>query len=339
MKPLIGITMGDPGGIGPEIVLKSLFKKRLHRKARYLIFGDFEVLERYRKPLKWARIHLDDMRLARQRQLFNQPVSVLDFQKIKKNLHLGRFDVRYGKASLDYLSHAVRMAKRGVLDALITCPINKQSIQKAIHSRKIIGHTEFLAQKTKTKKVALMMVYENLRAVHVTSHVPLRDVHRFVTKRRVFDVIELAAEGLKRIGIHKPRMAVCGLNPHSGERGKLGKEEIREIGPAIRLAQRKGYDVKGPFSGDVIWSKVRDKEFDVGIAMYHDQGQIPIKLAGFHFRKKKKSKIQGVNVTLGLPFIRTSVDHGTAYDIAGKGVASEGSLVNAIELAHRMIQK
>jgi len=265
---------------------------------------------------------------------------------VKKNCHLHLFGdfslVKPAvpppsrlKARRQFLEQAVRRALSGRIDALVTCPLPKFKFQN-----KVIGHTEYIQYLTKAKKTALMMVHDTLRAVHVTSHIPLRDVSKKITKKRLLEVIHLTRQGANDLGIKNPRILVCGLNPHAGEHGQLGREENLQIRPAVRHAQKQGVRVEGPASADVVWPQVKGGLYDVGIAMYHDQGQIPVKLSGFSPSKKKgRFAVSGVNLTLGLPIIRTSVNHGTAYDIAGKGIAAPNSPLDAIKLAVQMVRR
>jgi 4-hydroxythreonine-4-phosphate dehydrogenase len=230
----------------------------------------------------------------------------------------------------------VRACLKKRIHAMVTAPINKRSFLMGGWGKKYVGHTEMLAGLTRVTDYALMMVVGRLRAVHVTSHIPLKEVAKSITAARVSATIRLTHHGLRQLGFFKPRIAVCGLNPHAGDGGVLGKEEAGAIFPAVKKCRQNGILVDGPLSADTLWPQVAGGLYDAGVAMYHDQGQIPIKLFGFQFEKGKEVLTRGVNVTLGLPIIRTSVAHGTAYDIAGRGVASEGSLLEAIRMAVAM---
>jgi len=337
MKTTIGLTMGDPAGVGPEIVLKVLRHPWVKKKCRLIVYGDARFLKSTDATLLKSRLSF--------RKLF-QNAHLVDLKNIKPGtVKNGIPSKAGGRASGEYIKAAVLDAQAGGIQALVTAPINKVSFRMGGWGKQFVGHAEMLANLTHSKSFALMLVCGNVRAVHVTSHVPLRKVSSLITKKRVVETIKLAHHGLKRLGFRYPRIAVCALNPHAGEKGLLGEEEIRKIEPAIQACRRSGLNVKGPFPSDSLWPQVHNKTFDIGVAMYHDQGQIPVKFRGFQFQKVQSIKtsrhaiIHGVNVTLGLPFIRTSVDHGTAYEIAGKGIASEHSLVDAIKLAVDMVHR
>jgi len=337
MKTLIGLTMGDPAGVGPEIVLKALRHPWVKKNCRSIVYGDARFLKSTGGAFLKSRFSI---------QKLLQDTRIVDLKNIKpKAVKNGVPSKAGGQASGDYIKAAVVDAKAGHIQALVTAPINKVSFRMGGWGKQFVGHTEMLARLTQSKSFALMLVCGNVRAVHVTSHVPLRMVSSLITKKRVADTIKLAHHGLKLMGFQFPRIAVCALNPHAGEDGLLGDEEQKKIEPAIQACRRSGLNVKGPFPSDSLWPQVNNKIFDIGVAMYHDQGQIPVKFCGFKFQQDRSINarqpviIRGVNVTLGLPFIRTSVDHGTAYDIAGKGIASEHSLVDAIKLAVDMVHR
>ncbi len=298
MKPRIGITIGDPAGVGPEIVRKALHRPDVLQICVPVTFGDLGVPS-------------------------------------NKSFRYGVATAANGKASGIYIEAAIQAALTKQIDAVVTAPINKQSFRMGGWGKKFTGHTEMFAKLTGARRVALMLVHGPLRAVHVTSHIPLKKVASALTVSRVLETILLTHQALRKMGIKNPRIAVCGLNPHAGDGGLLGKEERTVIAPAIRKAKQKKVRAEGPLSADTVWPLVRDGVYDAGVAMYHDQGQIPIKLSSFS-STGKNTLVRGVNVTLGLPIVRTSVAHGTAYEIAGKGKASEESLVDAIKLAAKM---
>ncbi|MEM3693287.1 MAG: 4-hydroxythreonine-4-phosphate dehydrogenase PdxA [Candidatus Bathyarchaeia archaeon] len=339
MKPIIGITMGDPAGIGPEIVAKALSQPIVYEICRPLVIGDSNVMKMGIGVAKLGlRIHSIE-RLEEARFLFGT-MDVLDLHNVDvASLVLGKPQAMGGKASVEYVTKAVELAMEGKVQAIVTAPISKEAIRMA--GLPYTGHTELLAQLAGVKSVAMMLVTDSLRVVHVTTHVPLSQVPARIKKQRVLEVIMLTDEAMKALGIQKPRIAVAGLNPHAGEGGIFGREEIEEIEPAIEEGRRLGLEVSGPFPPDTIFARAAGGGFDAVIAMYHDQGHIAVKLLGFQWDEEKKgwTRISGVNVTLGLPFVRTSVDHGTAYGKAGRreGTADPGSLLEAIQLAAKLV--
>jgi 4-hydroxythreonine-4-phosphate dehydrogenase len=326
--PIIGITMGDPTGIGPEIIAKAFFGGEPFQVCRPVVFGDQDVLQRAIDTLGLemrieALVKIPEEGYHR-RKVFLVPVSRLETE----TLRVGKPDRECGEAMARYIEEAVKRTVEGTLDAITTCPINKQAINKAGYP--FSGHTEFLAHLTGAPEVAMMFVAPQWKVVLVTTHLPLHQVSKWITKPRILSKIRLVDEGLKQyFGMHRPRVAVLGLNPHCGEENLLGEEETREIVPAIQEARSYGIDVEGPFPADSFFNLSRPHAFDTVVAMYHDQGLIPIKMVDFR---------DAVNLTLGLPFIRTSVAHGTAYDIAGKGTADSTNLVKAIEVASKLLK-
>jgi 4-hydroxythreonine-4-phosphate dehydrogenase len=318
--PLIGITMGDPTGIGPEIIVKALSMDEPFQGCRPIVFGDREVLSRaiqiqsLSTTLEITEKIPEDGYLSG--KIFLLPVSRLDIT----SLRFGQPDRGCGEAMVRYIEEAVKWATRGTLDAITTCPINKQAINAAGYL--FPGHTELLGHLAQASPVAMMFLGSKWKIVLVTTHLPLKDVSRSITASRILSTLRLTDEGMKKyFGIPHPKMAVLGLNPHCGEGGLLGEEEKREVLPAIAEAKSLGMDVEGPFPADSFFSLSGRTVFDAVISMYHDQGLIPIKMLDFK---------EAVNFTLGLPFIRTSVDHGTAYDLAGKGLADPTNLVKAV---------
>jgi len=321
--PLIGITMGDPTGIGPEIITKVLSDEKSFQFCRPFVFGDREVL------LK--TIHM--MGLTTTVELFEEipeegylpnKIFLSPLSQLKAtSLQYGKPDRQCGEAMVTYIKGAVEWIQKGKLDAITTCPINKYAIHVAGYP--FSGHTELLAHLARTSSVAMMFLGSRWKVVLVTAHLPLKEVSKWITQSRILTTILITVEGLKRyFGIDHPKIAVLGLNPHSGEEGLLGEEEKKEILPAIHEAQSKGIEVEGPFPADSFFYVSTPSAFDAVISMYHDQGLIPIKMLDFK---------EAVNFTLGLPFIRTSVDHGTAYDIAGKGIADPTNLMKAMFMA------
>jgi 4-hydroxythreonine-4-phosphate dehydrogenase len=312
--------MGDPTGIGPEIIVKALSRKEPFQACRPIVFGDREVLSKaiqigsLSTTLEITEKIPKDGYLSG--KIFLLPVSRLDIT----SLRFGQPDRACGEAMVRYIEEAVKWATRGALDAITTCPINKQAINAAGYS--FPGHTELLGHLAHASPVAMMFLGSKWKIVLVTTHLPLKDVSRWITASRILSILRLTDEGMKKyFGIPHPKMAVLGLNPHCGEGGLLGEEEKREVLPAIAEAKSLGMDVEGPFPADSFFSLSGRTVFDAVISMYHDQGLIPIKMLDFK---------EAVNFTLGLPFIRTSVDHGTAYDLAGKGLADSTNLVKAV---------
>ncbi len=326
LLPLIGITMGDPTGIGPEIVIKALSSAPLYSICRPLVLGDAAILEREKQLLnsgiKLNIIHSITDAAFRYGTLDLMALSTLN----PKTALFGHPTNETGKAMGSYIVRAVTMALAGELHAVVTGPINKKSLQVAGYP--FPGHTEMLAHLTHSSDVVMMLAGETLRVVLVTIHCALNQVPLLITVDNIVKTILIAAAGLQRyFSLPAPRIAVASLNPHAGEDGLFGVEEQEIIRPAIQRAQQQGVNATGPYPADTLFHHAAGGAFDAVVCMYHDQGLIPLKL--LHFA-------DGVNITLGLPIIRTSVDHGTAYDIAGKGIANPASLVSAIATAARM---
>jgi 4-hydroxythreonine-4-phosphate dehydrogenase len=322
-RPVIGITMGDPCGIGAEVIVKALADGRLRRGARFVVFGLSEQLA-YTADLLEA-----DFQFLRDRhegvRRFVHDLVVLDYDEIALPAVMPRGPSRIGgQASMAFCLDAIEAAKNRLLDAIVTAPISKTSWRLAGHG-KYPGHTELLAEKCRARHVAMMFVSPRLKVSLATIHVGLMDIRNRLTIGCVFNPIDLSSAALREwFGIEHPRIAVAGLNPHAGEDGSFGDEEERIIAPAILLAREAGIDASGPFPADTLFVRALDGHYDCVVAMYHDQGLIPVKLLGWR---------EAVNLTLGLPIIRTSPDHGTAFDIAGKNKADPSSMIAAIELA------
>jgi 4-hydroxythreonine-4-phosphate dehydrogenase len=317
--------MGDPAGIGPEIILKALAQEAVYRQAIPLVIGDGAILGRAKGYVGMAvpirRIESPGGVIGR----FGA-VQVLDLKNVDPDqCPPGVLSAAAGRAAVEYVWKAIDLAQAGELDAVVTAPLNKEAMHLAGYS--FAGHTEIFAERTGTRKYALMLVAGRFRVLHVSTHVSLREACDRVKKERVLQVVRLAHDVGGAWDLRRPRIAVAGLNPHAGEQGLFGREEQEEIGPAVQAARTEGIDVSGPFPPDTLFYRASRGEFDFIVAMYHDQGHIPLKLRSFD---------RGVNVTVGLPIIRTSVDHGTAFDIAGKGTASPRSLLEAIRVAIRM---
>jgi len=328
-RPVIGLTMGDPLGIGPEIIVRSLRHQHLLRDARYVIYGINQTLAREAETIgiepDWFRVAADSPRAERP---VSEPVLVLDHHELEPPHTASRGPTKVGgRASKAFVEEAIEDLKRPAghprrIDAVVTAPISKESWQLAGYNWP--GHTELFAHRFSSSCTAMMFVSPRLRVILATAHIPLMSVRDVLTIGRVFDPIDLGHRACRELGIESPRIAVTGLNPHAGEAGQFGDEERRLITPAIELAQRAGIDARGPFPADTIFIAAATGEYDLVVAMYHDQGLIPVKLLGWE---------SAVNWTVGIPAVRTSPDHGTAFDIAGRGKAREGSMVAAMELA------
>jgi 4-phospho-D-threonate 3-dehydrogenase / 4-phospho-D-erythronate 3-dehydrogenase len=333
MKPKIGISMGDPAGIGPEIIIKTLALKDVYNRCNPLVVGDAETMQNEVNALK-SSLKINAIQNVNDAKFEFGTVDVYDLKNVQNNeLQPGVVTAMAGKAAFEAVIQNIELALTHAIDATVTAPINKESIHKAGH--KYSGHTEIYADYTNTKKFAMLLADENFRVIHVSTHVSLRQACDLCKKDRVFEVITLLDDACKKFGIEKPRIAVAGLNPHAGENQLFGDEEVNEISPAIDQANKLGYTVEGPFPPDTMFVKAVQGKFDGCIAMYHDQGHIPFKLEGFKWDNEKETmkSVKGVNITLGLPIIRTSVDHGTAFEIAGQGIASADAMLVAIDYA------
>lgn len=337
-KPILGITMGDPSGIGPEIAVKALGKKEVYDICRPIIVGDGDAIKDAIRitglPLKIKAV--SDVQDAD----FNYgTIDLIDLKNVDISaLEYGKVSAMAGNAAFEAVKKVIELAMDKKIDATITGPLNKEALNLAGHH--FSGHTEIYAHFTKTQDYSMMLAHDNLRVVHVSTHVSLREACDRVKKDRVLKVIKLADDACRKIGISNPRIGVAGLNPHAGENGMFGNEEINEIIPAINEAKAHGINAEGPVPPDSLFSKARGGWYDIVVAMYHDQGHIPLKVVGFTWNEKsgKWDAISGVNITLGLPIIRSSVDHGTAFGKAGKGTASELSLIHAIEYGVKLAE-
>jgi 4-phospho-D-threonate 3-dehydrogenase / 4-phospho-D-erythronate 3-dehydrogenase len=332
-KPIIGITMGDPASIGPEIAVKALLNDRIHAICRPLLVGDAAVFNDIVKRLKLPVV-VNAITSVQAATFKPGTVDVLDLQNVDLGkLVFGEISAMAGNASFEAVKKVIDLALAGEVDATVTGPINKKSINEAGHH--FAGHTEIYAHYTGTKKYAMLLVEENMRVIHVSTHVSLRQACDLVKKERIIQVIELLHSGILQLGATNVKIGVAGLNPHAGDSGLFGTEDDEEIRPAVEEARKLGYDVDGPVPADTLFSKAATGTYGGIVAMYHDQGHIPFKLTGFKWNAEKKQmdSVKGVNITMGLPIIRTSVDHGTAFEIAGKGIASPDAMVLAIEAA------
>ncbi|MDD7305853.1 MAG: 4-hydroxythreonine-4-phosphate dehydrogenase PdxA [Peptoniphilaceae bacterium] len=317
----IAITMGDPSGIGPEIALKSLSRKS-NLRSRCIIYGSKNVLEYYKDLLK---IDIDINYLTKNERFDENKINSIDIGNYEE-MKIGQVNPSAGKFSYKYIEKAIKDDLEKKVSAVVTCPINKEALNKA--GIPYQGHTEIFAALTKTKSYSMMLWSEKLIVDHVSTHVPLKEACDLVKKDRVLECIELLSKAVKKLRGENYKLAVAGLNPHASENSLFGDQEKMEISPAVLEAQKKGIPVEGPISPDTVFFKAANGIYDGVVCMYHDQGHIPLKILDFY---------NGVNVTLGLPIVRTSVDHGTAFDIAGNGIANEASLIKAIELAEKLI--
>jgi 4-hydroxythreonine-4-phosphate dehydrogenase len=324
--PLIAVTMGDPAGVGPEIIAKTFAEEGFREHNRALVIGDPHILERAAKLLELPLLRVNEISSPEQAALEVGSVDVLAVGEVPRNLPFGELDARAGEAAFRYLQRATELASAGRVGAIATAPLNKEAMHLAGH--KYPGHTEILAELTNTQDYAMMLVTEELKVIHVSTHVSLREAIERVKPQRELAVIRLADAALRKLGVESPKVAVAGLNPHAGENGLFGIEDIECIAPAVEAArENEGIEASGPYPPDTVMMRARRGEFDIVVVQYHDQGHIPVKLMGFE---------SGVNVTVGLPFFRTSVDHGTAFDIAGRGEADHASMRAAIDLARNL---
>jgi len=327
MKNWLGITLGDVTGVGPEVTLKALATEAAADDYKYLLIGDEKILARLNAklalhlPLKAFSSYVDNDRFF----------VVNSGEPLPENLPAGSPPA--ANASISWLHDGGQRCLRGELDGIVTAPVNKESIIRSGH--KFVGQTEFLSDLAGTKRTAMMLLGTDergrwLRVALATVHIAIKSVPEKLTPEKITLAIELAAQSCRDLGLPRAKVAVCGLNPHAGEGGEFGDEEITTIGPVVKDMQKKGFDVIGPLSGDTVFHYALKGDFDAVVAMYHDQGLAPLKAVAFD---------SGINWTLGLPFIRTSPDHGTAYDIAGKGIANPGSMIAAIRLAKQLAKK
>ena len=330
---VIAISMGDPAGIGPEICIKALQNKNVYERCKPIDVGDAGVMQQASDLLN-SGLNINAVSSVKEAKFQFGTVDVYDLKNVNMNeLQPGVVSAMAGNAAFEAVQKVIELALENEVDATVTAPINKASIHKAGHH--FSGHTEIYAHYTNTSKYAMLLADENLRVIHVTTHVSLRRACDLCKKERVLEVISLLDNACKQFGIPQPRIAVAGLNPHAGENGLFGDEEINEIIPAIEEANRNGFIVEGPVPPDTMFVKAVQGKYDGCVAMYHDQGHIPFKLEGFKWDNEKQTmkSVKGVNITLGLPIIRTSVDHGTAFEIAGKGIASADAMMVALDYA------
>ncbi len=323
----LAVTMGDPAGIGPEIIIKAALKLKEEIAAKRMalvVLGSAEALSNSCRQLQ---IEEKDL-----------PLKMIDVGPVPGDIVTGQISAVGGEWAYRAVKKAAELVQAGEADAIVTAPLSKEALHMAGHHFE--GHTELLAHLTGQRDAVMMLAHGPMRVTHVTTHCAIADVPKRLTPERLRRVFGVTLEALECLGFEKPRLGVAGLNPHSGEGGILGKEDDTIIAPIIKEFNAAGYDLTGPVPGDTVFIKLRANQFDAVVAMFHDQGHIPVKLLGFDVDPAtgKWQAISGVNVTLGLPILRTSVDHGTAFDIAGKGIANPDSLVDAAEYALKLLE-
>lgn len=340
--PIVGITMGDPAGNGPEITVKALSDPALYERCRPIVIGDAKMIEQAKGFVHHPEIEVHPVSSVSEACFKPGTIDVyhMDLVKDVSAFKIGEVSVEGGNAAFQSVKKVIELGMAGEVDATVTNALNKEAMNLALapQGMHFDGHTEIYATYTHTKRYAMMLAFHDFRVVHVSTHCSLREACDRVKKNRVLEVIELGNQACLDLGIEHPRIAVAGLNPHCGEHGLFGTEEQTEIGPAIEAAKAEGIDAIGPCPPDSVFSEMHGGWYDMTVCMYHDQGHIPTKVLGFVYDRERQQwkAVEGVNVTLGLPIIRTSVDHGTGFALAGKGTSNELSLVNAIDYALRM---
>ena len=341
-RPIVGITMGDPAGNGPEITVKALSDPSLYERCRPIVVGDAKMIEQAKGFVHHPEIEVHPVSSVSEAYFKPGTIDVyhMDLVKDISAFKIGEVSAEGGMAAFQSVKKVIELAMTGEVDATVTNALNKEAMNIALapQGMHFDGHTEIYATYTHTKRYAMMLAFHDFRVVHVSTHCSLREACDRVKKDRVLEVIELGNQACLDLGIEHPRIAVAGLNPHCGEHGLFGTEEQTEIGPAIEAAKAEGINAIGPCPPDSVFSEMHGGWYDMTVCMYHDQGHIPTKVLGFVYDRERQQwkAVEGVNVTLGLPIIRTSVDHGTGFALAGKGTSNELSLVNAIDYALRM---
>jgi 4-phospho-D-threonate 3-dehydrogenase / 4-phospho-D-erythronate 3-dehydrogenase len=321
-RPIVGITMGDAAGIGPEIIMKSLALDQVHEICRPLVIGDAGRLRKAGRIVK-SSLRVNAIRETAEASFSRGQVDCIDLALIPDDLPFGKLSARAGDAAYRFIALAVELAMAGTIDAVCTAPLNKEALHAGGHVYP--GHTELLAKLSGAGEVSLMLWTPKIRVIHVTAHMGLIDAIERIEPALVERTILRGHEALVRAGVQRPRIGVCGINPHAGEGGLFGRgEEEAKVVPAVEAVRRRGIAAEGPLPADALFYRAGRGDFDLVVAMYHDQGHGPVKVLGVE---------TGVNITVGLPFVRTSVDHGTAFDIAGTGEADERSLVEALRQA------
>jgi 4-hydroxythreonine-4-phosphate dehydrogenase len=338
MKPIIAITIGDPAGIGPEITAKTLADPETYKICNPIVIGDKYAVQMGINVAK-QKLKINIIKNPKEAKHSHGTIDLIDLKNIDPlKIEMGKPAAMTGAASVQYVIKAADLALSGEVDAIVTAPLNKEAMHMGGYNYP--GHTELLAEKSCTGEYAMMLATGNLRVIHATTHIPFNEITKHLTSERIYIIIHIAQDACKALNIEHPRIAVAGLNPHSGDGGLFGDEEEKIIAPAIKRAQEEGLDVDGPVSPDTIFGKAAGGQYDIVVALYHDQGHIPVKLLGMKYDQEtgKWDSVSGVNITLGLRFIRTSVDHGTAYGKAGRmeGTANPQSLKEAVEYAVKM---
>jgi len=340
MKPRIAITLGDPAGIGPEIIAKTLADPETYGICDPLVVGEGHAMQ-MGVEVAGQSLKINPILEPEEAGFSHGTIDLVDLKNLDpEKIEMGKPAAMTGAASVQYVIHATDLALAGKVDAIVTAPLNKEAMHMGGYSYP--GHTELLAEKSGASEYAMMLATGNLRVVHATTHVPFREIMDHLTTGRILSTIHIAQDACLSLGIERPRVAVAGLNPHSGDGGVFGDEEERIIKPAIIKAVDEGLDVDGPVPADTVFGRAAGGKYDVVVALYHDQGHIPVKLLSMRYDESTGSwvSVSGVNITLGLSFIRTSVDHGTAYGKAGRreGTANPESLKEAIRYAVQMAE-
>ncbi len=335
-RPKIAITMGDPAGIGPEIIVKALSLKETYDKCCPLVTGDANVMEAAVSKMG-SQLKVNSITTVDEARFELGVIDVLHLSCVDMDsFEPGVVQPQCGHAAFVSILKAIELAMDKQVDATVTAPLNKEALHKGGHN--FDGHTEIYAHFTGTKKYAMLLADEYLRVIHVSTHVSLREACDRVKKDRIIEVTELIEDACRQFGIDHPHIGIAGLNPHASDGGLFGWEEEKEIAPAVEELRKRGFNVDGPIPPDTLFAKARCGKYDGCVAMYHDQGHIPFKVVGFQWNKEtgRMEAAKGVNITLGLPIIRVSVDHGTAFDVAWKGVASPEAMLMSIDYATRM---
>ncbi|MBQ9094595.1 MAG: 4-hydroxythreonine-4-phosphate dehydrogenase PdxA [Prevotella sp.] len=338
MTPILAITMGDPAGIGPEICVRSLAHKDTYTLCKPIIVGDAKIIQLAVDLLKLDQpLTVNAVTDVKDAKFEHGTIDVYDLDLIDMStFKFGEVQVQCGNAAFQYVRKAIDLAMANEVDGTCTAPLNKEAIHLAGHNYD--GHTEIYATFTGTKKYAMLLADGPMRVIHVSTHVSLREACDRCKKDRIIEVYELIDDACRQFGIDNPHIAIAGLNPHCSENGLFGWEEAKEIIPAVEELKVRGFNVEGPVPPDSVFAKAKSGKYDGVVAQYHDQGHIPLKVVGFNWDAATGKMLpqKGVNITLGLPIIRVSVDHGTAFDVAGKGVAAEDALISSIEYAAKM---